>query len=329
MQASWELDFWGKFRRSVESADAQLAASVANYDDVLVSLTADLATRLHPAAHLPGAAPRSPRTMSRCSEEGLQIATGAFRAASTDERDVQQAKTILASTQATIPQLEQQIEQTRNSIATLIGLPPSPLSTCSTSPRASRCRRRRSASASRPTCCGAARTSGWPRRRPRPQSALIGVQKADLYPAFSLTGTFGFAASDWGPFQLGDITQGRSRTFGFGPSVVWDFLNYGRIENAVRAQDAAFQQAYTNYQETVLQAQSEVENGLIGFRKQQEKAKFLSEAVRAAQRSLDLAFAQYSGGITDFTTVLVAEQQLLQQQDQLAVTAGRHSRATW
>ena len=67
---------------------------------------------------------------------------------------------------------------------------------------------------------------------------------------------------------------------------------------------------------------SEVENGLVGFRKQQEKAKFLSEAVRAAQRSLDLAFAQYSGGITDFTTVLVAEQQLLQQQDQLAVTAG-------
>ena len=104
--------------------------------------------------------------------------------------------------------------------------------------------------------------------------------------------------------------------------MVWDFLNYGRIENAVRAQDAAFQQAYTNYQETVLQAQSEVENGLIGFRKQQEKAKFLSDAVRAAQRSLDLAFAQYSGGITDFTTVLVAEQQLLQQQDQLAITAG-------
>ena len=104
--------------------------------------------------------------------------------------------------------------------------------------------------------------------------------------------------------------------------MVWDFLNYGRIENAVRAQDAAFQQAYTNYQEAVLQAQLEVENGLVGFRRQQEKARFLSEAVRAAQRSLDLAFIQYSGGVTDFTTVLVAEQQLLQQQDQLAVTAG-------
>jgi outer membrane protein TolC len=88
------------------------------------------------------------------------------------------------------------------------------------------------------------------------------------------------------------------------------------------AQDPAFQQTVTNYQNSVLQAQREVENGLVAFRKQQEKAKFLSAAVRAAQRSLDLATVQYRGGVTDFTTVLVAEQQLLQQQDQLAVTAG-------
>ena len=151
---------------------------------------------------------------------------------------------------------------------------------------------------------------------------MIGFQEADLYPAFSLTGTFGFAASSWGPFDLTDIFQGRSRTYGFGPSFVWDFLNYGRIENTVRAQDAAFQESLTLYQNTVLLAQQEVENGLVGFRKQQERAKFLSEAVRAAQRSVDLAFLQYQNGVTDFTTVLTAEQQLLSQQDALAVTAG-------
>jgi outer membrane protein TolC len=78
----------------------------------------------------------------------------------------------------------------------------------------------------------------------------------------------------------------------------------------------------TLYHHTVLVAQQEVENGLIGFRKQQERAKFLSEAVRAAQRSVDLAFLQYQNGVTDFTTVLTAEQQLLSQQDALAVTAG-------
>ena len=155
------------------------------------------------------------------------------------------------------------------------------------------------------------------------QSALIGVQKADLYPAFSLTGTFGFAASSWAPFDLTDIFQGRSRTFAFGPSFVWDFLNYGRIENAVRAQDAAFQAALTSYQNTVLVAQQEVENGLVGFRKQQERAKFLSEAVRAARALASTSpSCSTSNGVTDFTTVLTAEQQLLSQQDALAVTAG-------
>ena len=321
VQASWELDFWGKFRRSVESADAQLAATVATYDDVLVSVTADIATAYIQLRTFQEQL-RVAKANVKVQEEGLKIATTRFRGGVTDERDVEQAKAILASTKALIPQFEQQIEQTRNVIATLIGEPPGPLTDQLDQSKGIPLP---------PAQVGVGIPADLLRRRPdiraaeaaaAAQSALIGVQKADLYPAFSLTGSFGFAASDWGPFQLGDITQSRSRTFGFGPSVVWDFLNYGRIENAVRAQDAAFQQAYTSYQNTVLQAQREVENGLVGFRKQQERAKFLSEAVRAAQRSLDLAMAQYSGGITDFTTVLVAEQQLLQQQDQLAVTAG-------
>jgi NodT family efflux transporter outer membrane factor (OMF) lipoprotein len=321
VQASWELDFWGKFRRSVESADAQLAATVANYDDVLVSLTADVAT-----AYIQLRTLQQQRAVAvdnvRVQEEGLQIATARFRGGTTDERDVQQARTILASTKATIPQLEQQIEQTTNAIATLIGQPPSPLEDLlghsQGIPMA-------------PAQVGIGIPADLLRRRPdirlaeataAAQSALIGVQKADLYPAFTLTGTFGFAASNWEQFSLTDIFQSRSRTFAFGPSFVWDFLNYGRIENAVRAQDAAFQQALVTYQSTVLTAQQEVENGLVGFRKQQESAQYLSEAVQAAQRSLALARVQYQNGITDFTTVLVAEQQVLQQQDQLAVTAG-------
>ncbi|MEZ5860492.1 MAG: efflux transporter outer membrane subunit [Geminicoccaceae bacterium] len=321
VQASWELDFWGKFRRSVESADAQLAATVANYDDVLVSLTADLATGYIQLRTLQEQL-RVAQENVKVQQEGLQIANRRFEGGVTDSRDVQQARTILASTQATIPQLEQEIGQTRNLIATLIGRPPGPLEDLLAESKGIPLP---------PATVGIGIPADLLRRRPdirqaeaeaAAQSALIGVQEADLYPAFSLTGSFGFAASSAGPFQLGDITQWRSRTFGIGPTVVWDFLNYGRLENAVRVQDATFQQAYTTYQNTVLQAQREVENGLIGFRKQQERAKFLSEAVRAAQRSLDLAFAQYSGGVTDFTTVLVAEQQLLQQQDQLAVTAG-------
>ena len=102
MQAAWEIDLWGKFRRFTESADAQLAASVANYDDVLVSLTADLAT-----AYLQLRALQQQLAVAvsnvKVQEEGLQIATARFRGGTTDQRDVEQAKTILASTKATIP----------------------------------------------------------------------------------------------------------------------------------------------------------------------------------------------------------------------------------
>ncbi len=321
VQASWELDFWGKFRRSVESADAQLAASVATYDDVLVSLTADVASAYIQLRTLQQQLAVAVDNV-RVQREGLQIATARFRGGTTDERDVQQANTILASTEATIPQLEQQIEQTKNTIAVLIGQPPGPLDDLLGGGQGIPVA---------PAQVGIGIPADLLRRRPdirqaeataAAQSALIGVQKADLYPAFSLTGTFGFAASSWEQFSLGDIFQGRSRTFGFGPSFVWDVFNYGRIENAVRFQDAAFQQALTSYQNTVLTAQQEVENGLVGFRKQQERAKYLSDAVRAAERSLALARTQYQNGITDFTTVLVAEQQVLQQQDQLVVATG-------
>jgi NodT family efflux transporter outer membrane factor (OMF) lipoprotein len=321
VQAAWEIDLWGKFRRFTESADAQLAASVANYDDVLVSLTADIATAYLQLRTLQQQLAVAVSNV-KIQEEGLTIATARFRGGTTDQRDVEQATTILSSTKASIPQLEQQIAQTRNAIATLIGQPPGPLDellgTGKGIPVA-------------PSQVAIGIPADLLRRRPdirqaeaqaAAQSALVGFQEADLYPAFSLTGTFGFAASSFGPFQLGDIFQGRSRTYAFGPSVVWDFLNYGRIENSVRAQDAALQEALILYQNTVLVAQQEVENGLVGFRKQQERARYLSEAVRAAQRSVDLAFLQYQNGVTDFTTVLTAEQQLLQQQDALAITAG-------
>ena len=321
VQAAWEIDLWGKFRRFTELADAQLAATVANYDDVLVSLTADLATAYLQLRTLQQQLAVAVANV-KVQQEGLKIADARFRGGTTDQRDVEQAKTILASTQASIPQLEQQIAQTRNAIATLIGQPPGPLDDLLGKGKGIPLA---------PSQVALGIPADLLRRRPdirqaeataAAQSALIGFQEADLYPAFSLTGSFGFAASSFGPFQLSDIFQSRSRTFGFGPSFTWDFLNYGRIENTVRAQDAAFQEAVIVYQNTVLQAQQEVENGLVGFRKQQERAKYLSDAVRAAQRSVELAFLQYQNGVTDFTTVLTAEQQLLSQQDALAVTAG-------
>jgi outer membrane protein TolC len=154
------------------------------------------------------------------------------------------------------------------------------------------------------------------------QCAQIGVAKANLFPAFSLSGTFGLQAGDATPFNLGDMFSWRSRAASFGPAVQWNLLNYGQITNQVRFQDARFQELLIAYQNAVLQAQQEVENALIGFLKAQQRAQKLVEATAAAQRSVDLAILQYREGITDFTTVLTAEQTLLTQQDNLAVTLG-------
>jgi outer membrane protein TolC len=151
---------------------------------------------------------------------------------------------------------------------------------------------------------------------------MIGATEAELYPAFSLSGTFGFLSTDICDSELSDVFDWQSRVVSFGPAVVWNVFNYGQITNQVRAQDAAFQQAVLFYQNAVLQAQQEVEDGLVSFLGSQESVALLTESVAAARRSVELATIEYREGATDYTTVLSAQQNLLEQQDELAVTEG-------
>jgi NodT family efflux transporter outer membrane factor (OMF) lipoprotein len=325
LTASWELDFWGKFRRSIQSADAGLHASIADYDNVLVSLTGDVAANYVNIRTIEKRLVIAHENV-KIQTESLQIAKARFLGGTTSERDVQQAKTELASTQSTIPTLESQLRQSQNALCVLLGKPPQHLAELMQ---------------------GAAHIPAPPpqvavgipadllRRRPdirfaemqaMAQCSRIGVAKADLFPAFSLTGAIGLAASDVAHFFLGDMFQWRSRTGAFGPSFHWNILNYGQITNQVRVQDARFQELLIAYQNTVLKAQQEVEDNLIAFIKSQERAKYLVASTAAAKRSLDLAIIQYREGITDFTTVLTAQQALLAQQNALAVTLGDISR---
>jgi outer membrane protein TolC len=151
------------------------------------------------------------------------------------------------------------------------------------------------------------------------------VAKADLYPAFSLTGMFGFLSSDVGTFKLSDMFDWKSRFGQAGPSVTWNILNYGRIMNNARVQDARFEGLLIAYQSTVLRAQQEVEDALVAFLRAQERAEFLAQSAAAAKRSLDLAVLQYRQGTKDFTTVLIAQQTVLTEQDNLANTLGQIS----
>ncbi|MBW1916783.1 MAG: efflux transporter outer membrane subunit [Deltaproteobacteria bacterium] len=322
--ASWEIDFWGKFRRAIESADASLAATIANYDSTLVSLTAEVATFYILSRTLEKRLSIARRNVE-LQKESLQIAEARFQGGTTSQRDVEQAKTVLASTQATIPTLDTQLRQARHALSILLGRPPGQLADLLAG---------KSEIPAPPPQVVVGIPADLLRRRPdirraelqaASQCARIGIAKADLYPAFSLTGSFGFQASDVRSFSLGDMFEWRSRTGSIGPSFLWNILNYGRLTNRVRIQDARFQERLIAYQNTVLKAQQEVEDALIAFLRAQERAEFLAESAAAAIRSLDLAVLQYREGITDFTTVLTAQQALLQQQDNLARTMGHIS----
>jgi outer membrane protein TolC len=150
------------------------------------------------------------------------------------------------------------------------------------------------------------------------QSARIGITKAELYPSFSLGGTIGLAASD-----LDDLVDASSKAGLVGAGFRWNILNFGRIRNRVRANDALLQQALANYEAVLLNAYREVENAQQAFLRAQEEVVLLAEASKIAQRAVDLALVQYRDGIADFTRVLTAQRALQFQEAALADARGR------
>ncbi|MDD4955094.1 MAG: efflux transporter outer membrane subunit, partial [Candidatus Omnitrophica bacterium] len=319
--AIWELDFWGKYRRQIQSAKANWLSSVADYDNALVTLTADVATLYINIATVETRLEIATQN-TRTQKESLKLTVQRYKTGAVTLLDVEQAKTILNNTLATIPPLQTQLRQDKNALCVLLGMAPDNLTQI--------------LKAKTKIPLSPARIiTGIPadllRRRPDIRSAeyqaiaqcnQIGVAKAELYPALSLNGTFGFSSSDIGPAKLKDVFKWQSRNYQAGPSFQWNVLNYGQITNNVRFQDARFQETLVNYQNTVLIAQQEVEDNLIAFLKSQKRAQLLSKSVSSAKTSLGLSIKQYQEGLKDFTTVLNAEQSLLAEQDNLAIALG-------
>jgi len=324
VMANWEIDFWGKFRRAIEAADAQLMASVASYDNALLTLIAEVATNYIQLRTLEKRLQIAENNVV-IQSESVRIATSKFKGGSSTQRDVEQAKTILASTQSTVPILQSQIQQSKNVLCLLFSIPPEKLiQSLGDSSQIGKI-------PAPPVHVAVGIPTDLIRRRPDirkaeldavAESAKIGVTKASLYPAFSISGSFGFVASNSTGSSLSDMFGWGNNYYRFGPSVQWNLFNYGQLTNQVRAQDSKFEQMLLTYQQTVLRAQKDVEDSLIAFLMNQNSAEYLAESTAAAQRSLSLAQLQYTEGITDFTTVLTAEQELLKQQDNLAQTLG-------
>lgn len=320
-QAAWEIDFWGKLRRAIESADDAFLASVANYDNALVSLVADVATAYVQIRTIEAQIAIARENVER-QQKALKIARAKFKYGTATKRDVYQAEDVLGATQATIPQLSIQLVQANDALSLLLGAPPGESEDLL-------------ANSSGIPGTNANLAAGMPadllRRRPdvrqaeltaAAQCAQIGFAKADLLPTFTLTGNVGTFSTDIAQASLGNVFSHSTLGFGTGPAVQWNILNYGQITNNVRVQDAKFQQAIINYQNVVLNAQKEVEDGIVVFVQSRRQVEYLKQSVTAAEGALNIAVIQYRQGIADFTTVLTAEQNLFQAQNNLAFATG-------
>ena len=322
----WELDFWGKFRRSVEAADTNLLASVAGYDNAFVLLVAQVADT-YVAIRTAEAQLQVAQDNVAIQQRSFRITEARFRGGDVGELDMLQARTQLLGTQVTIPQIEIGLQQAKNALSTLLGRPPADL-TDILGPQPG-------AIPTAPAAIAAGAPTDLLRRRPdvrqaelaaATQSAAVGVAEADLYPSFGLSGFLGVVAADGtnttrtGNSGIGQLFRADSLLLVGGPYFTWNILNYGRIRNNVRVQDARLQQLLENYQTTVLNAVKEVENGMVGFVKSREQERILAETEVAARRALTLANTGYREGFSDFQRVLDAQGSLLQAQRQLVTT---------
>jgi NodT family efflux transporter outer membrane factor (OMF) lipoprotein len=319
--AAWELDFWGRFRRAVESSDANLAATIATFDDVRVTLTGEVAGAYVLLRTLEERLAVA-RSNVAIQERSLEISEARSRNQLTTELDPALARALLRDTQSTVPQLEAGLRQVKNALSVLLGKPPGALDA------------ELAAGAGIPVSSTEVAV-GIPaellRRRPdirraelqaAAQSARIGIAKAELFPAFTLAGSIGLAADTGGDM----FESGSGTAFGLA-RFSWNLFNYGRIRNLVRVQDARFQQLITGYQNTVLRAAREVEDATAGFLAAQEQVGFLADGAQAAQRAVDLSLIQYRDGVADYTLVLDSQRFLLLQQDRLTQSRGQVARS--
>lgn len=324
--ASWEIDFWGKYRRAIMADDATFLASYAAYDNSLVTLSADIATTYVNI--------RTTEKLIQVTKQNihvqtwiLKIAKTRFNEGQTSLLDVDQAQTMLSQTESTLPTLRASLQVYKDHLGVLLGTSPDQVDKLlgksrgiPHAPSRIAVGIPREALAHRPDIYEA-------RMKAITQSEMIGATKAQLFPSFSLTGSFAFASNTINNQSLGDIFSWSSRTVTAGPGLAWPILNYGQITNLVRAQDAAFQQAVLDYQNKVLSAQQEVQDNITQFIETQKSERSLQTANQSATSSTRLSMIRYREGQSDFTPVLQSEIQELNVQLSLTNAQGNIPKA--
>ncbi|MEE4270304.1 MAG: efflux transporter outer membrane subunit [Thermoanaerobaculales bacterium] len=314
--ASWEIDLWGRVRRQVEAADAEVEVSVEEWRDILVSLYAEVASN-YVVVRTSQERLRLAHDNVAGQENTLKLTEDRFNAGLVSALDVAQAESNLANTRSLIPTLEQNLELARNRLAVLLAMNPGALDEELSS---------ENPIPTEPTAITAGLPADLLRQRPdirtaerrlAAQTARIGVATAELYPQFSLGGFLGLQST-----SAGDLFSSESVNWSIGLPIRWKLFAGGSVRSQIAAEEARTEALLANYERVVLVALEEVEDAMVSYEKEVARRAHLEMAVDATQRSLDLVLTQYRSGLADFQNVLDTERSLLLRQDDLATSEG-------
>jgi multidrug efflux system outer membrane protein len=276
--ASWELDVFGGLRRGVQASRAELAASIEDSRDVRITLLAE-AARDYIAVRALERRLQIARANLHDQNDSLNLAQARFEQGFAPELDVFQARSLLETTQAQVPELESELAQTVHSIGVLLGRSPDALE---------------------------AQLSDT-------ATARVGVATADLYPKFSIAGMAGLES-----ISPGDFFFGTSRMWQVGPTMTWPIFEGGKIKAYIEVRNAQEEQALLIYQKTVLNALAEVEDALVAYAKERTRHQALAAAATDFKRAQLLALDRYEEGYANYLDVLEAQRSLYAAQDSVA-----------
>jgi len=352
----WEMDIWGKYARGIESSEANLYASIASYNDIMVSVIAEVARNYinyRTAEERLAYARRNVLIQERVT----QMTEVQFNSGNVSELDMQQARTQLYNTRSAIPSIELSKIKARNAIALLLGTDDRTVNKilASGSKKHSDSKgkyidlEKRGVMQIKENTSGLLNVvnvdmipqarlnpynkidAGLLMRRPdikiaeyqvRSNNALIGATIAELYPSFSLFGNIGYntnnASGSW-------VSGSNALGVTVGPSFSWNIFQYGRIKNQIRLQDAVFEESLVNYNKRVLSAVSEVSDAVHGYILTQKQQVENRKAVDATVRAFNISVIQYNDGLVNYQRLLTTVEKLTSTQDRYATIKGNLS----
>ncbi|MBP1723505.1 MAG: transcriptional regulator, Fis family [Deltaproteobacteria bacterium] len=310
--ASWEIDVFGGIRREIEASQADLAASEEALRNALVTLQGEVARNY---IELRGQQLRLGIALREVEirKENLELIDARLRAGLVNELDLARGKAELAIAESRIPLLENSLRGSFHRLGVLLGQEPLSL--------AAELEMEKQLPEV-PENIPAGLPSDLLLRRPdirraerelAASTARIGVSTAELFPKFSLTGSFGYQGT-----KLEELPRESSNYWRIGPSFRWSILNFKRITANVEFNKAAREEALSRYEKTILNSLEEVENALVALAREKRRTESLEEAVKANALAFELALERYQAGVQSYLEVLDAETALYNGQDQLA-----------